>query len=211
MYALYLEIVMFNFPTPVPRLRPLALALLSTVVVTLASAASATTPLPADSIYQLKVALTDQNGKNFLLEERRGQPMLISMFYTSCQFVCPMLIEALKATEAKLSEEERSHLSVMMVTFDSVHDTVAILKKTADQRQVDSARWSLARTDAKTVRKLAAVLGIQYRALPKGEFNHTTALILIDADGRIAGRTTQLGDADAPFVKLVKAATKPQN
>lgn len=202
---------MFNFPTPVPRLRSLALALLSTVVVTLASAASATTPLPADSIYQLKVALTDQNGKNFLLEERRGQPMLISMFYTSCQFVCPMLIEALKATEAKLSEEERSHLSVMMVTFDSVHDTVAILKKTADQRQVDSARWSLARTDAKTVRKLAAVLGIQYRALPKGEFNHTTALILIDADGRIAGRTTQLGDADASFVKLVKAATKPQN
>lgn len=202
---------MFNFPTPVPRLRSLALALLSTVVVTLASAASATTPLPADSIYQLKVALTDQNGKNFLLEERRGQPMLISMFYTSCQFVCPMLIEALKATEAKLSEEERSHLSVMMVTFDSVHDTVAILKKTADQRQVDSARWSLARTDAKTVRKLAAVLGIQYRALPKGEFNHTTALILMDADGRIAGRTTQLGDADASFVKLVKAATKPQN
>lgn len=202
---------MFNFPTPVPRLRSLALALLSTVVVTLASAASATTPLPADSIYQLKVALTDQNGKNFLLEERRGQPMLISMFYTSCQFVCPMLIEALKATEAKLSEEERSHLSVMMVTFDSVHDTVAILKKTADQRQVDSARWSLARTDAKTVRKLAAVLGIQYRALPKGEFNHTTALILMDADGRIAGRTTQLGDADAPFVKLVKTATKPQN
>lgn len=202
---------MFNFSTPVPRLRSLALALLSTVVVTLASAASATTPLPADSIYQLKVALTDQNGKNFLLEERRGQPMLISMFYTSCQFVCPMLIEALKATEAKLSEEERSHLSVMMVTFDSVHDTVAILKKTADQRQVDSARWSLARTDAKTVRKLAAVLGIQYRALPKGEFNHTTALILIDADGRIAGRTTQLGDADASFVKLVKAATKPQN
>ena len=202
---------MFNFSTPVPRLRSLALALLSTVVVTLASAASATMPLPADSVYQIKVALTDQNGKNFLLEERRGQPMLISMFYTSCQFVCPMLIEALKATEAKLSEEERSHLSVMMVTFDSVHDTVAILKKTADQRQVDSARWSLARTDAKTVRKLAAVLGIQYRALPKGEFNHTTALILIDADGRIAGRTTQLGDADASFVKLVKAATKPQN
>lgn len=211
MYDLYLEIAMFNFSTPVPRLRSLALALLSTVVVTLASAASATTPLPADSVYQLKVALTDQNGKNFLLEERRGQPMLISMFYTSCQFVCPMLIEALKATEAKLSEEERSHLSVMMVTFDSVHDTVAILKKTADQRQVDSPRWTLARTDAKTVRKLAAVLGIQYRALPKGEFNHTTALILMDADGRIAGRTTQLGDADASFVKLVKAATKPQN
>lgn len=202
---------MFHFPITVPRLRAFALTLLSTVVVTLASAASATTPLPSDSIYQLKAALTDQNGKNFALEERRGQPMLISMFYTSCQFVCPMLIDALKATEAKLSEEERSHLGVMMVTIDPVHDTVAILKKTADQRQVDSARWTLARTDAKTVRKLAAVLNIQYRALANGDFNHTTALILIDADGRIAGRTMQLGDADAAFVKQVKLATKGVN
>lgn len=196
---------MFNFPSPATRLRTLTLALLSTIVMTVASAA---TPLPPDSIYQLKVALTDQNGKSFAMEERRGHPMLISMFYTSCQFVCPMLIEALKATEAKLSEDERSNLNVMMVTFDTVHDTVAVLKRTADQRQVDSARWTLARTDAKTVRKLAAVLGIQYRALPKGEFNHTTALILLDSEGLIAARTTQMGDADMSFVELVKLATK---
>ena len=55
-----------------------------------------------------------------------------------------------------------------------------------------------------------AVLGIQYRALSNGDFNHTTALILIDADGRNAGRTAQLGVADAAFVKLVKAAAQSQ-
>ena len=199
---------MFNFSAHVLRLRTLATVLLSGVVMTLGSAAVAATVTPADSIYQMKASLTDQNGKTFLLEERRGQPMLISMFYTSCQFVCPMLIEALKATEAKLSEEERAHLAVMMVTFDPVHDTVAVLKRTAGERQVDSDRWTLARTDAKTVRKLAAVLGIQYRALANGDFNHTTALILIDAEGRIAGRTTELGNADQSFVKLVKTATQ---
>jgi len=58
------------------------------------------------------------------------------------------------------------------------------------------------------VRKLAAVLGIQYRALKNGDFNHTTALILLDADGRIAGRSTQLGNADPAFVKAVKAAAQ---
>jgi protein SCO1/2 len=198
---------MFKFSAHVLRWRTLATVLLSGVVMTLGSVAAAGTVTPADSIYQMKASLTDQHGQTFLLEERRGQPMLISMFYTSCQFVCPMLVEALKATEAKLSEEERARLTVMMVTFDPLHDTVAVLKRTAGERQVDSGRWTLARTDAKTVRKLAAVLGIQYRALANGDFNHTTAMILIDAEGRIAGRTTELGNADQSFVKLVKTAT----
>lgn len=175
-----------------------------------AAPASSTTaaPLPADSIYQLALPLTDQTGRNFRLDERRGQPMLVSMFYTSCQFVCPMLIDALRDTEARLTDAERARLHVLMVSFDPAHDSVAVLKRAADQRHLDAAHWSLARTDARHVRKLAAVLGIQYRALPDGEFNHTTALILIDAEGRIAGRTAKLGDADPAFVKLVKAAVQ---
>ena len=164
--------------------------------------------LPADSIYQLPLALTDQLGRQQQLAERRGQPVLVSMFYTSCQFVCPMLIETLRDTQAQLSADERAKLSVLMVSFDPEHDTVAVLKSTADQRQLDPARWTLARTDAKSVRKLAAVLGIQYRALANGDFNHTTAVILLDADGRMVGRTAKLGSADPTFVKRVKAQTQ---
>jgi protein SCO1/2 len=166
------------------------------------------TAVPGDSIYQLAVSLTDQDGREFRINERRGQPVLVSMFYTSCQFVCPMLIDALRDTEAKLSTQERSHLSVLMVSFDPAHDTVAVLKSTADARQLDGRHWTLARTDAGSVRKLAAVLGIQYRALSNGDFNHTTALILVDADGRIAGCTTKLGNADPDFVKLVRASVQ---
>jgi protein SCO1/2 len=162
--------------------------------------------LPSNSIYQLAVPLTDQNGRTSQLDERRGHPMLVSMFYTSCKFVCPMLIEALRETEAKLSVEDRKELSILMVSIDPAHDTVAVLKQTADERHLDGAHWTLARTDAAHLRKLAAVLGVQYRALANGDFNHTSSLILVDADGRIAGRTNRLGDADPAFVKLVKAS-----
>ena len=48
------------------------------------------------------------------------------------------------------------------------------------------------------------MLGIQYRAIANGDFNHTTALILLDAEGRIVGRSTKLGNADPAFVKLVR-------
>ncbi len=168
-------------------------------------AAPPASPLPADSVYQLEVTLTDQQGREQKLSSHRGQPMLVSMFYTSCQFVCPMLIEAMNDTQAKLKPEERARLSVLMVSFDPEHDTVAVLKRTAEQRELDPVRWTLARTDAKSARKLAAVLGIQYRALANGDFNHTTALILLDEDGRIAARSTQLGNADPAFVKRVAA------
>jgi protein SCO1/2 len=169
---------------------------------------AAASALPTDSVYQLPLSLTDQQGRKAPMADRRGHPVLVSMFYTSCQFVCPMLVEALRDTEAKLSAEERARLSVLMVSFDPEHDSVAVLKRTAEQRGLDSSHWTLARTDAKSVRKLAAVLGIQYRALANGDFNHTTALILLDAEGRIAGRSSQLGNADPAFVKLVKAAAQ---
>jgi protein SCO1/2 len=176
-----------------------------------AASAAAGTPamaLPTDSIYQLNAKLTDQEGQGFTLTQKRGHPVLVGMFYTNCEFVCPMLVEALRNTEDKLSPEERANVSVLLITIDPARDTVAVLKRTAKERELDPAHWTLARTDAATTRKLAAVLGLQYRALPSGEFNHSTNLILLDANGRVAGRTAQLGSADPAFVKLIKVAVK---
>jgi len=169
-----------------------------------AGASGVAAALPANSVYQLAVALTDQDGREFRLADQRGKPMLLSMFYSSCQFICPMLIDTLRDTESKLGAGERDQLGVLMVSIDPAHDSVAVLKQKATERSIATPRWAMARTDAASVRKLAAVLGIQYRALANGEFNHTTALILLDADGRIVGRSSQLGSADPAFVLKVR-------
>ena len=91
--------------------------------------------------------------------------------------------------------------------FDPEHDTVVVLKRTADERGLDPGRWSLARTDPATVRK-ASVLGIQYRALANGDFNHTTAILLLDANGRVVARSSQLGRAEPAFVNRVRAVAR---
>ena len=174
-----------------------------------AGAADTSVVVPGDSVYQLSANLTDQSGRTFLLSDRRGQPLLVSMFYSSCKFVCPMLVDALRATQAQLNATERDHVDVLMVTIDPAHDSVAVLARTAKQRELDPVHWTLARTDAKTVRKLAALLGVQYRALPNGDFNHTTDLILLDRQGRIAARTSELNGADPEFVKRIKLAAAP--
>lgn len=160
--------------------------------------------LPGDSIYQVASTMTDQNGRAFKLEDHRGKPVLVSMFYNSCKFVCPMLIDTMVLTRQGLSAGERAQLDMLLITFDPARDDVKALKSIAEARELDAAQWTVARTDATSVRKIAATLGIQYRLLSDGEFNHTTVLVLLDGEGRIVGRTKRIGTADPAFIKLVK-------
>lgn len=165
-------------------------------------------PLPGNSVYQLPITLVDQDNHALKLSSKRGQPVIVSMFYNSCQFVCPMLIDTIRLTEDSLTPNERAHLSLLLITFDPARDDVSVLKSVAAKRQLDPAHWTLARTDAGAVRKLAATLGIQYRLLSNGEYNHTTILILLDGEGRIIGRSAKIGQIDPEFLKLVRQATQ---
>ncbi len=168
------------------------------------SASATDIPLPTDSIYQLEIPLTDQDGKPTNLIDHRGKPLLISMFYTGCQFVCPRIIDALKKTEGALTPAERKNTAVLMVTFDPDHDDATALKTVMVERNLDATQWTLARTDDRNVRKLAATLGIQYRALPSGDFNHTSVLVLLDTEGRIVAKTSTIGEVDHEFVRQTK-------
>ncbi|MES2125704.1 MAG: SCO family protein [Pseudomonadota bacterium] len=169
----------------------------------LALPAHADATLPGNSVYRLAAPLADQAGKHFSLAERRGKPALVSMFYNSCEFVCPMLIDTMRMTEEALSADERSQLAMLLITFDPARDSVAVLRKVADQRQLDAARWTVARPDPANARKIAAVLDIKYRQLANGEFSHTTVLVLLDKEGRVVGQTNKMGVTDPAFVALI--------
>jgi protein SCO1/2 len=179
-------------------------AILSAPAIAATSASVASTPLPGASVYQVDVPLVDQDGHAFALRERRGRAQLVSMFYTSCDFVCPMLIDTLRQTLKQLTPEERNRLNVLLMTFDPARDDVAVLKGVADKRNLGPAHWTLARPSVRDARRIAAVLNVQYRALANGDFNHTTSLILLDPEGRIVARTGTLGDIDRAFIEQIR-------
>jgi protein SCO1/2 len=171
-------------------------------------AAGATRALPGDSVYQVTAPLSDQDGRQFTFDQMRGKPAVVSMFYNSCKFVCPMLIDTVRMTEEALSAKERDALSTLLLTFDPARDDVASLKAVATHRELDPKHWTLARTDAASVRKIAATLDIQYRQLSDGEYNHTTVLVLLDGEGRVVGRTKKMGVVDPAFVALIHSTLK---
>lgn len=156
-----------------------------------AAAASA----PGDSIYRLDAQLQDQEGRRFALSSLQGTPVLASMFYSSCQMVCPMIFETIHMTLRALPAAERSAVRVLMVSFDPARDSVAVLKQTAQAHSCDD-QWVLARADEGTTRKIAAVLGIQYRRLADGEYNHSAVINVLDPAGRITAKSAKLGSAD---------------
>ena len=168
--------------------------------------------LPGDSLYLLDDAFSDQAGRSFVLADRRGEPQLVAMFYTSCRYVCPLIVDSAKGIEHALSPAERTRLGILLVSMDPARDDTAALASVARKRKLDPARWTLARTDAGTVRRVAALLGIRYRALADGEFNHSSALVLLDGQGRVVARTERLGPVPDPaFLAAVKStlAAKP--
>ena len=47
--------------------------------------------IPGDSLYQLPIALQTAEGKMIKIDDLRGRPLVVAMFYSHCTSVCPLL------------------------------------------------------------------------------------------------------------------------
>jgi protein SCO1/2 len=173
------------------------------------AAAAAERPLPGDSVYQLSARLTDSTGRSVDWRSLRGKPRVATLFYTSCQYVCPLTVDGLRAIERGLPPAERERVGYVLVTMDPERDTPARLAAVKAERHLDSAAWLLLRPEPQDLRSLAGLLGVRYRSLADGEFNHTTTLVLLDAEGRVLARTDRVGGGGDPdFVAAVRQAAR---
>ncbi len=158
------------------------------------------------SLYRLDAQLVDQDGQTHGLDIHRGHPVLITMFYGSCPMTCPLLIDTLKAVERTTPAAQRKDLRVLLISVDPENDTPAVLAELAHQRRIDTTRWTLARGDERTVRKIAALLNIQYRKLPDGSYNHSSIITMLSAQGEIRIQSNVLGKTDAALIAAITAA-----
>lgn len=187
---------------PLMRFAATALALLLAL-----PAAALAKELPGDSVYRVEAELKDQSGQVMRFADAAGSVRLASMFYASCGYVCPLLIEQIRAIETQLESDQKRDLSVLLISLDPEQDTPEALSKLARDRSLDLQRWTLARPQPGDLRKLSAVMGVQYRQQDDGEINHSTVISLLDAEGRILAQTSKLGaEPDPGFIDAVRAA-----
>ena len=185
-------------------------ALLAWLLATAVSPLHAAAEPPADSLYQMRVELLGQTGAPQPFDLYRGHPTLVSMFYGSCPATCPMLITGLKVYEQKLPAAGRARLRVLLISFDAKRDTPARLTELAREHHADQVRWTFASASETNARKIAALLGVEYRHLGDGSFDHSLLITLLDNDGRPLTSTSKL-IGDSRFQGKLNAATDSQS
>jgi protein SCO1/2 len=166
-------------------------------------------PPRSRSIYEVSAALVDQQEQPVGLDLFRGHPVLISMLYASCRDACPLLLADIKRIDMELPPRARADLRVVLVSLDPERDTPEVLQALARAHGVDESRWRFLRAPDDTVREIAAVLGIKYRRLPDGSFNHSSVITLLDPSGVIQSRVEGIGQPHADLLRRLRASRPP--
>ncbi|MFN2426679.1 MAG: SCO family protein [Candidatus Binatia bacterium] len=157
-------------------------------------------PLDPASIYQLESKWTRADGETVALPSLRGKPRVLAIFYSSCEFACPIVVGRMKAIQAAIPEARRDAAGFVLVSMDVANDDPSKLADYAKRMDLQGD-WTLLRGKDGDVRELAALLGFRYRQEQDGGFAHSNMITVLDGEGRVAhqsiGLDTDLADAIA--------------
>ncbi|MDD2763000.1 MAG: SCO family protein [Opitutaceae bacterium] len=171
------------------------------------AAATATAEAAADrSIYQLEATWITDAGKPFRLEELRGRPVVLAMFFASCGYACPRIVNDMTQIRQTLAPAVRDHAVFVLVSFDDERDTVAALHAYREAHELASTNWMLLRGAPGDIRELAAVLGVSYKKNALGMFDHSNLITVLSPEGEITHQRAGLEGGLAETARAVVAA-----
>ena len=146
----------------------------------------------------------DVKGQTFSLQSLRGKPLVISLIYTSCHHVCPVITANIEK-HADIAHEALGEdaFSIISIGFDWQVDTPDRMRMYASGKGIDTPNWHFLSSDEPTVAAISKDVGFQFFATAKG-FDHLSQTTIVDADGKVY-RQVYGQDFDAPaFVEPLK-------
>jgi cytochrome oxidase Cu insertion factor (SCO1/SenC/PrrC family) len=131
-------------------------------------------------------SLTAHDGRPFRLQDLRGKAVLMFFGYTSCPDMCPLTMSRIASARDQLGGDA-SRVATVFVSVDPNRDTPDVLKEYV-------ASWAMPVTaltgSDEEIAKVADTYHVQYQIVPASPhylMNHTTAIFLIDPQGRLRG------------------------
>lgn len=175
----------------------------------LPATAGISAPLTDRSLYQLDSIWTNDAAKPLRLVELRGRPQIVVMFFTSCAYACPLLVQDLKRIEAALPERVRAQAGFVLVSFDSERDTPPALAVYRERQHLPRNRWTLLRGQPDDVLELAALLGVKYKQDARGQFSHSNLITVLNAEGEVVQQQVGLNQGIDETVSAVQRLAAP--
>jgi len=167
-----------------------------------------TVPLPDKSLYQLDSSWTNDARVELKLTSLRGRPQIVTMFFASCEFACPILVNDMQRIESALPENVRTNVGFVLVSFDTERDTPAALATYRKNHRLN-ANWTLLRGAPDDVQEFGALLGVKYKKDARGQFAHSNIITVLDANGQIVSQQMGLNQRMDEVVSTLKRLATP--
>ncbi len=135
------------------------------------------------SIYHLPSKWENQDGKEVVLSELKGNVLVVVMIYTSCQAACPILIGEMKSLEAQIREKSSGDVKYILVSIDPEQDTPERLKKLSQENKMSGDRWLFLRGTIESTRDFANLLAVKYTKISPVDFSHSNIISVFDKKG----------------------------
>jgi protein SCO1 len=132
--------------------------------------------------------LTNQNGKTITQDNYKDKIYVADFFFTTCQTICPIMTKNMHEVQKRTIINDDIMLLSHTVTPEI--DTVAQLKRYADEKGVNASKWNLVTGDKKQIYELARKSYLAVKDNGDGgpfDMIHTENFILIDKARQIRG------------------------
>ena len=132
--------------------------------------------------------LTNQNGESISERDYQNSIYIADFFFTTCPSICPIMTINMVDLQQFILNDENIKLLSFSVTPEI--DSVAQLKKYAQEKGVIDAKWNLLTGDKKEIYTLARKSYFVVKDDGDGgphDMIHTENFVLVDPDKRIRG------------------------
>lgn len=170
----------------------------------------AANPLTDRSIYHLESVWTSDAGKTLPLSHLRGRTQIVALFFTHCEFACPILVNDLQRIEAALPAKAREDVDFLLVSIDPTRDTPERLREFRAEKSLGLAHWTLLTGAEDDVRELAALLGVNYKRDARGQYAHSNLITVLGPGGEVVSQLKGLNQSiDDLVAKIVTTHGQP--
>ncbi len=144
------------------------------------------------SFYTLPFSFTDDQSKTVQLSEWRGKPMIITMEYSNCRFMCTTTFSKMKAIQAA-ADQKKLQIDFMIVSLDPKNDTPQAWHQYRVSREVDRSNWHMLTGTEAITKEFANLIGIKYWSMDE-HILHDFKIVRLNAKGEIEKSITDYGD-----------------
>ena len=126
--------------------------------------------------------LRDQSGKAVTLDRYRGRPVVVSFMYSTCQDTCPIMAGQIRDALDSMGSAAKD-VPVVLISVDPKNDTPARARRFLNEQRLTGRAEYLLGTEAQ-LRPVWTTFAIQPQETATGGYDHSSYVVLVDAQGR---------------------------